>query len=244
MARANRHFVPGLVWHITQRCHERKFLLKFARDRRRWRHWLFQATRRYGLSVLSYTVTSNHIHLLVYDTGHDEIASSMQLIAGRTAQEFNRRKSRRGAFWGDRYHATAVQSDEHLSRCMVYVDFNMVRAGVVSHPREWEHGAYREIQHPPCRRGVIDTQRLMSLFKVNSPAELAEVCEKLVELELDAGPRTRQPEWTESVAVGGSNFVTEVKRRLGVRGCGKSVVDLGSTTMLRESAFDYEAKKG
>ena len=36
LARANRHYLPGYVWHITHRCHKREFLLKFARDQRRW----------------------------------------------------------------------------------------------------------------------------------------------------------------------------------------------------------------
>jgi len=36
-----------------------------------------------------------------------------------------------------RYHATAVESGGHLTRCMVYIDTNMVRAGVVSHPAMW-----------------------------------------------------------------------------------------------------------
>jgi len=45
----------------------------------------------------------------VKDTGGEAIAQSMQLIAGRTAQEYNQRKNRHGAFWEDRYHATAVQ---------------------------------------------------------------------------------------------------------------------------------------
>jgi REP element-mobilizing transposase RayT len=27
MARANRHHIPGQVWHITQRCHKKAFLL-------------------------------------------------------------------------------------------------------------------------------------------------------------------------------------------------------------------------
>jgi len=67
MARAKRHYIPGQIWHITHRCHKREFLLKFAKDRRRWLQWLFEARRRYGLSVLNYTVTSNHIHLLVAD---------------------------------------------------------------------------------------------------------------------------------------------------------------------------------
>ena len=38
--------------------------------------------------------TANHVHLLVKDTGGDVIAQSMQLIAGRMAQEYNRRKNR------------------------------------------------------------------------------------------------------------------------------------------------------
>jgi len=93
---------------------------------------VFEAKKRIGLSVLNYMVTSNHIHLLVKDTGPNVIAQSMQLIAGRTAQEHNQRKGRQGAFWEDRYHATAVEIDEHLHRCLVYLDLNMVRAGVWS----------------------------------------------------------------------------------------------------------------
>jgi putative transposase len=35
MARANRHYIPGCIWHITHRCHKKEFLLKFAPDRGR-----------------------------------------------------------------------------------------------------------------------------------------------------------------------------------------------------------------
>jgi len=62
-------------------------------------------------------VTSNHVHLLAVDDGdRDVIPNSMQLVAGRTGQEFNQRKGRKGAYWEDRYHATAVESgiDEYL----------------------------------------------------------------------------------------------------------------------------------
>ena len=86
--------------------------------------------------VLNYTVTCNHVHLLVKDTGPGVIANSIQLTAGRTGQEYNQRKARHWAFWEDRYHATAIEADEHLHRCLVYVDLNMVRAGVVRHPSQ------------------------------------------------------------------------------------------------------------
>jgi REP element-mobilizing transposase RayT len=112
MARAKRHFLPGHAWHLTHRCHKKEFLLKLVKDRQRWLYWLFQAKKRYGLRILNYMVTSNHVHLLIVDGGErDTIPRSMQLIAGRTGQEYNQRKNRNGAFWEDRYHATAVQTN-------------------------------------------------------------------------------------------------------------------------------------
>ena len=114
------------------------------RDRRLWTRWLYEARVRHGLCVLDYTVTSNHVHLVVRDQGRGEVAASMQLLESCAGQAYKRRKQRLGAFWQDRYHATAVESGEHLARCVVYVDLNMVRAGVVAHPREWAAGGYHE----------------------------------------------------------------------------------------------------
>ncbi|MCW5785141.1 MAG: hypothetical protein KIT39_17635 [Nitrospirales bacterium] len=56
----------------------------------------------------------------------------------------------KGGFEG-RYHATAIQTGESLARCLAYIDMNMVRAGVVSHPREWKESGYEEIQNLPRR---------------------------------------------------------------------------------------------
>ena len=95
MPRASRHFLPGQLWHITHRCHEKSLLLKFARDRHAYLRWLLEAKKRFGLCLFNYVVTSNHIHLLVKDTGEEVVAQSMQLVAGRTAQEYNQEALRR-----------------------------------------------------------------------------------------------------------------------------------------------------
>ncbi len=63
----------------------------------------------------------------------------------------------------DRYHATAIETGEHLLRCIVYVDLNMVRAGVVEHPKDWSHGGYIEMQHPRCKNILIDYGALAHL---------------------------------------------------------------------------------
>jgi putative transposase len=87
MARAHRHYLPGQIWHLTHRCHERQFLLQFIRDQQAWIGWLFEARKRLGLCVLDYMATSNHVHMLVDDReGGEVIPTSMQLAAGRVGR--------------------------------------------------------------------------------------------------------------------------------------------------------------
>lgn len=238
MPRANRINCAGHVWHITHRCHQKAFLLKFLRDRQRWRHWLFVATRRYGLSVLNYIATSNHVHVLVADQGNEEIASSMQLAAGRTAQDYNRRKNRKGAFWEDRYHATAVQTDHHLIRCLVYIDLNMVRAGAVGHPRGWEVSGYHDIQQPRRRKAIIDHDALYRLTGMSSCGELQRT--HLEWIDDAIGRSKRDPAWTESVGVGDEKFLTNLKADLGVRGYHRDVVAGDEVSLLGETKIPYK----
>lgn len=94
----------------------------------------------------------------------------MQLVAGRTAQEYNRCTRRKGAFWEDRYHATAKDTDDHFVQCLIYIDLNMVRTGVVQHPGEWSHGGYNEILNLPARYRLLAKNRLTELLSVDEDA--------------------------------------------------------------------------
>jgi len=239
MPRANRHHIPGQIWHITHRCHQRAFLLKFGKDRKRWVHWLFEAKKRFGLSILNYTVTSNHVHLLVVDDASNAISKSIQLVAGRTAQEFNQRKGRKGAYWEDRYHATAVERGEHLLRCLIYIDMNMVRAGAVKHPGEWVDGGYREIQQPSLRYNLIDRRGLLDLCGFRDDGQLREAYREWVEQAVREGESKRQPDWTESVAIGSAAFVRQIQQDAGEKLAGRKVIQAEDSFLLREPEVAY-----
>jgi len=206
MSRAKRHYLPGYVWHITHRCHKKEFLLKFHRDRKKWLYWLYQANQRFQISILNYIVTSNHIHLLVFCDGEEnDIANTIHLASGRTAWEYNKRKKRSGSFWEDRYHATAVATDNHLIKCMVYIDMNMVRAGVVNHPRQWPYCGYQEIFGEDIRtfKGTYDMW---------------------IEEYLNSKKYERESYWTESIAVGGEDFIEKIQGKLGEKAKGRKIL--------------------
>ena len=85
----------------------------------------------------------------------------MQRLEGEFAEYYNRRKGRRGAFWGDRFHCTMVDSLKYVWNCMVYIELNMVRARVVSHPEQWRWCSYAELAGRRQRYRLVDRAELL-----------------------------------------------------------------------------------
>ncbi|RPI18312.1 MAG: hypothetical protein EHM61_28865 [Acidobacteria bacterium] len=60
MPRSNRYILPGYIYHVTHRCHNRRFLLKIGLDRTEYRERLRLALQEYRISLFAYCITSNH----------------------------------------------------------------------------------------------------------------------------------------------------------------------------------------
>ena len=121
---------------------------------------------------------------------------------------------------------------------MVYVDLNMVRAGVVSHPRDWEEAGYHEIQRGRGRYRIVDRAALSGLLGVPEN-RLAGMLEEWIESALANGNASREPKWSEAVAVGRRSFVEEVKRTLGARARYRRIADEDATAVLRDAEAHY-----
>jgi putative transposase len=202
-------------------------------------YWLAKAKARFKISILDYMVTSNHIHLLALDN-HEKsvIAQVMHLTAGRTAQEYNQRKNRSGAFWEDRYHATAIQTDNHLIKGLIYIDMNMVRAGVVSHPREWPYCGYQEIQGLRQRYTLIDIEMLAQVLGTEKEG-LKSLHVQWTEEYLKSKKMERESRWTESIAIGNRDFVERIQNQLGVKAKGRKIVEKNGSFELKEEHTSY-----
>ena len=97
MPRAHRLRVEGGIFHLTHRCHNRAFLLKFARDRDRYRAGMREALQQFDMSLLDYCLTCNHVHLLVEAQDRLEVSAFMRKVAGEFALDYNKRKERLNA---------------------------------------------------------------------------------------------------------------------------------------------------
>jgi putative transposase len=211
MPRANRYILPGRVCHLTHRCHNRSFLFRFARDRKAYRDRLRAAVNEMRVSLLAYCITSNHVHLLV-ETEHPELVSKfMRNLEGEFAEYYNRRKKRSGAFWQGRYWCTMVDNNRYLWDCMKYIDLNMIRAGVVAHPSDWEWCGFREIVGDRKRYCLLDNAAILRRYGDADLGEFRSNYRYEIDAAIASSKLARDPIWTESIAVGCESFVKNIE---------------------------------
>jgi len=149
------------------------------------------------------------------------------------------RKKRKGAFWEDRYHATAIETDKHLIQCMVYIDMNMVRAGVVAHPINWIDCGFTEIQNPSVRYKVIDINACCKLTNIKNFAEFQKLHLGWVNTEITKGINKHDKIWSSSLAVGNSDFVENIKTELGFKAKSREIVNANDSCYINETSPPY-----
>lgn len=207
MPRSSKYLLPGYTYHITQRCHGREYLLRFAKDRDTCLGWLREGVSRYRVPVYGYCITSNHIHVLAYADDEAAVSGLMHLVTGATAKRYNVRKERTGSMWEHPFHCTAVESGRHLLNCLVYINMNMVRAGAVSHPQAWKWCSHDELVGQRQRYRILNLDRLIESLGAGNKDDLAEWYEENLERRMRGRRMAREAHWSESLAVGSQPFV-------------------------------------
>ena len=210
--RLPRPRIKNCCIHVTHRCHKREFLLGCDLDRRIYRSRLSQAVKRFpAIRLLNYVITSNHVHLLMHVPRMCDLSQFMKWLQGTAAGDINRRQKREGAFWKGRFQATLVETDSHLSRCLFYLDMNMVRAKVVRHPDEWNFGGARELLGQRKRYRIIDQKCLLKFLPIPDAEHFRQwYWQTLNELCRRNGDIPGEPFWSSSLAVGSRQWIGEL----------------------------------
>jgi putative transposase len=142
MARLPRLTVPGYPHHIIQRGNNRQAIFDGTADYELLLALIDEHARKAQVAVHGYVLMSNHFHLLATPETAEGIPQMMQAVGRRYVRNFNLRHARTGTLWEGRYKSTLIQAERYLLACMVYMDLNPVRAGMVADP-----GDYRWSSH-------------------------------------------------------------------------------------------------
>lgn len=137
MARLPRLTVPDYPHHVIQRGNNRQPIFTSQADYEYFLALLDENARKFGVAIHAYVLMGNHFHLLATPQTDSGLPQMMQAIGRRYVRYFNDTQRRSGTLWEGRYKSTLIQAERYLLACMVYIDLNPVRAGVVAQARDY-----------------------------------------------------------------------------------------------------------
>jgi len=138
--RRARVVIPGLPHHVTQRGNRRLDVFLDAEDRHLYLELLREYSLRHRLRVWTYTLMSNHTHLIAMPETESALSNALRDTHGAYASMFNRKYGFAGHLWQARFYS-CVLYENYLWHSVRYVERNPVRAGIVVRAQDYPSSA-------------------------------------------------------------------------------------------------------
>ena len=142
MTRIARIVVPGAPHHVTQRGARRMKVFFCDGDYEHYRSLLLEQLRRYNVSLWTYCLMPNHVHLIAVPEDREGLARALAAAHRRYALQTNARQGWRGHLWQERFWSFPM-SEASVPAVTRYVLLNPVRAGLVRRSEEWRFSSVR-----------------------------------------------------------------------------------------------------
>lgn len=134
--------LPDVPLHIVQRGVNRQPCFFAPRDYADYLRLLCVFADVHGCRVHAYCLMTNHVHLLVTPQKQDSCARLMKQLNQRYVQRLNKAAGRSGTLWEGRFHSSVVGTERYILACYRYIELNPVRAGLVTHARDYRWSSY------------------------------------------------------------------------------------------------------
>ena len=143
MPRRARLRLAGLPLHIIQRGNNRTACFFGDEDYLLYLRHLEELSCKFRCAIHAYALMTNHVHLLLTPVQAESASLLMKHLGQRYVQYVNRTYRRSGTMWEGRFRSSIVEDEGYLLRCHRYIELNPVRAGMVTHPRDYRWSSYR-----------------------------------------------------------------------------------------------------
>ena len=218
MPRYLRALVQGYPHHIIQRGHDRQPVFAEDRDFGVYLENLNEQLDILNISLFSYCLMTNHVHLLVQpERDGADLSRLMRVVAARQTRHVNRLEDRIGTLWAGRFKCSIVDSEKYLLACCRYIELNPVRAGMVRDPGDYSWSSYRQ------RIGLIVPTVVLAPIPIERIGEGREEDSRRRHALFIAGGQTTELDDSIRTAVnrnqltGDSRFRHEIEKKLNRR---------------------------
>lgn len=171
MPRMNRVAVGDTVYHVLNRANGRVQIFYTDADYKHFESLLLEGVALVGMRLLSYCIMPNHWHLVLYPRSDGDMSQFMRWVT--TTHVRQRRTKTKSIGEGHLYQGTfksfPIETDQHLTTVIRYVEQNPLRAKLVTRAEDWQWSSlYRR------QRNNKEDQKFLAELPTELPANYFE----------------------------------------------------------------------
>lgn len=175
MPRKARLDAPGTLHHVIIRGIEKRRIVNDKKDRENLVSRMGEIATETETKIFAWSLMSNHMHVLLRSSSVGLPKFMRRLLTGY-AIVYNRRHSRHGHLFQNRYKSIICEEDVYFRQLVRYIHLNPIRAGLVKDLAQLDtypwcgHGAILQSRKYPWQ----DTGYVLSMYgKAENQAKIA-----------------------------------------------------------------------
>ena len=130
-------------FHVITQGIDKKFIFEKSEDIKYYIKIMYKIKEEHNINIIAYCIMNNHTHMLLETQLIEQLSKYMQRINTRYGKYYNKKYSRVGYVFRDRYKAEGIYSEEHLYNCIKYIYNNPVKAGICNKAEEYPYSNYK-----------------------------------------------------------------------------------------------------
>ena len=132
-------------FHVLTQGINKSYIFRKSTDINYYINLMYSISKKLDIKIIAYCIMNNHAHILIETDKVNDLSKYMQRLNTIYAKYYNKKYSRVGYVFRDRYKSEGIYSEEHLYNCIKYIYDNPVKAGICKRPEEYLYSNYRRI---------------------------------------------------------------------------------------------------
>lgn len=143
MSRLPRNNMKTPFFHVITQGIEKSFIFEKPEDIKYYVKIMYKIKEEHNINIIAYCIMNNHTHMLIETKSIEQLSKYMQRINTTYGKYYNKKYSRVGYVFRDRYKAEGIYSEKHLYNCIKYIHNNPVKAGICNKAEEYPYSNYK-----------------------------------------------------------------------------------------------------
>jgi putative transposase len=144
MSVGSRLLIDKACYHLIIRGNQQQVIFLLERDYQKFMSNLRKYKRKYHFRLYGFCLMPNHVHLVGEPVESKNLSKFMQCLNRSYTAYFNEHYTKVGHLWQGRFKSKVIVKDRYLLDCIQYVEFNPVRAKIVTTAADYLWSSYRE----------------------------------------------------------------------------------------------------